>query len=195
MSVTQPADKELVRLHRRACTDMAARMRLPRWDQLDARLRAPLDDRLVRDLLGRVVEGNLEFAADLSGQPIPAAVDVGDNPIAAVTESIRTILTVVSGLETSAGFAPTRRDQFWARIAELTVLGYDLQQAIFAGAGLDDILIDRLLGVGPGDLRVWPDLEPCEPAEMTPEDVVLARFGRNRGLQLVPEDNCAIGQC
>jgi len=189
------ADRELVRLHRRACTDMAARMRLPRWDQLDTPLRGALADHVVSDLLVRVVEGNLEFAADLSGQPTPSAVEVGDDPIAAVTESIRTILTVVSGLEPQAGFAPSRRNQFWARIAELTILGYDLQQAIFAGAGLDDILIDRLLGVGPVDLGVWPGLDACEPEVMTPEDVVLSRFGRSRGLQLVAEDNCATGQC
>lgn len=195
MVVGAAPDRELVRLHRRACTDMAARMRLPRWDQLDNPLRAPLDDHRVRDLLGRIVEGNLEFAADLAGQPIPPAIDLGSDPIAAVTESIRTILTVVSALESEAGFAPLRRDQFWGRVAELTVLGYDLQQAIFAGAGLDDILIDRLLGAGPGDLQIWPQLDPCEPEAMTPEDVVLARFGRTSGLRLVAEDTCATGQC
>lgn len=174
---------------------MAARMRLPRWDQMTVPLRAPLDTYTVADLLERVVEGNLEFAADLGGQTIPTAIDAGDDPIASVVESVRTVLTVVSGLETQSGFAPSRRDQFWSRIAELTVLGYDLQQAIFAGAGLDDILIDRLLGVGQAEISVWPGLHAREPEAMTPEDVVLARFGRTSGIQLVAEDTCATGEC
>ena len=61
--------------------------------------------------------------------------------------------------------------------------------------GLDDILVDRILTAGRDDVDVWPGLEPIEPDVMTPEDVVLARFGRSRGLRLVAEDTCATGQC
>ena len=101
----------------------------------------------------------------------------------------------MSGLDAERGFAPRRRDQFWTRIVELTILGHDLQQAIVSGAGLDDILVDRILTAGRDDVDVWPGLEPIEPDVMTPEDVVLARFGRSRGLRLVAEDTCATGQC
>lgn len=194
MATTSP-DRELIRLHRRACTDMAARMRLPRWEHLAHPLAAPLDDHTVADLLTRVVVGDIAFAADLSGGSIPTAVDVGDDPVAAAVESIRTVLTVVSGLDPQAGFSPARREQFWQRIVELTVLGHDLQQAIHAGAGLDDILVDRILTAGPPGLSIWPWLEPDDRPVTGPEDALLALVGRPAGLRLVADDQCATGEC
>ena len=35
-------DRELLRLHRRACTDFAARMRLPAWEHLPMNLAEPM---------------------------------------------------------------------------------------------------------------------------------------------------------
>ena len=45
-------DRELLRLHRRACTDFAARMRLPAWEHMEMPLSPPLESYTVADLLG-----------------------------------------------------------------------------------------------------------------------------------------------
>ena len=60
-------DRELLRLHRRACTDFAARMRLPAWEHLPMPLTPPMSEFTVGDLLCRVVNGNLAAAAELAG--------------------------------------------------------------------------------------------------------------------------------
>ena len=96
-------------------------------------LAPPMNDLTVRDLLCQVVDGNLGTAAELTGQHLPGPVDLGEEPTQMVVESIRTVLTVASSLDHRAGFSPEHRQLLWRRIVELTLLGYDLQQAIKAG--------------------------------------------------------------
>ena len=190
------ADRELKRLHRRACTDFAARMRLPAWEHLPMMLAPPLDDLTVRDLLAQVTNGNLGAAAIFSGQAVPAPVELGTDPTTVVIESVRTVLTIVSALDPDEGFSPNRRQLLWTRIVELTVLGYDLQQAIRAGAGLDDLLVDRIAAAQP-DVVIWPNLTPLEIDLGTPpEERVLAMQGRSSGSLVDAADpSCATGQC
>ena len=189
-------DKELLRLHRRACTDFAARLRLPAWEHLPMPLAAPLDGHTVADLLCRVADGNLATAAELSGQPAPPPVELGTDPTEVVVEAIRTVLTVVSSLDASDGFSPARRQLLWTRVVELTVLGYDLQQAIHAGAGLDDLLVDRIISAEP-EVDIWPHLPALEVDVSTPPlQRLLALHGRPAGLWVDPTDpTCGTGQC
>ncbi len=195
-AITVLPDKELMRLHRRACTDFAARLRLPAWEHLPMPLAAPMVDLTVGDLLRQVADGNLATAAELSGQPAPGPLDLGLEPIDVVVESIRTVLTVASSLDPEAGFSPARRELLWTRVVELTLLGYDLQQAIHAGAGLDDLLVDRILVAEP-DVSVWPHLDPIESDLSTPPlQRLLAQHGRPSGLWVDPTDpTCGTGQC
>ena len=227
---------ELLRLHRRACTDFAARLRLPAWEHLTIELAPPLAPHTVGDLLTQVTHGNLKAAAALCGQPEPALVDpfgldpfgpsqpnpaqanpgqhstgqhkpeLGRNPSPSdtpacevVIESIRTVLTVAAGTSGAAAaneLSPQFRELLWQRAAELTVLGYDLQQAIRAGAGLDELLVDRLLSA---DLEpnVWPYLSPLPTDQGTPPlRRLLALTGRPAGLWVDPTDpGCGTGQC
>ncbi len=213
MAFPEDPDRELRRLHRRAATDMAARMRLPAWEHLSLPLAPPMEQLTVADLLGHVVEANVAFAAELLGQPAPSSpapspdtepgrgpvpgAGGASDPVGGVVESIRTVLTVVRGLDPDQGFSPETRSRFWQRIAELTVLGHDLQQAIGSGAGVDELLVDRLTAAAP-EVRIWPDLVPLPVPVDEPTDVttaLLARFGRPRGRILVPTDNCATGSC
>jgi len=189
-------DKELMRLHRRACTDFAARLRLPAWEHLPMPLAAPMSDLTVADLLRRVADGNLATAAELSGQSAPGPVELGLDPTEVVVESIRTVLTVASALDPEAGFSPARRELLWTRVVELTILGYDLQQAIRAGAGLDDLLVDRILVAEP-DVTVWPHLDAIETdVSIPPLQRLLAQHGRPAGLWVDPTDpTCGTGQC
>ena len=189
-------DRELLRLHRRACTDFAARMRLPAWEHLPMPLAAPMIELTVEDLLCQVANGNLATAAELTGQPIPQPVVLGTEPTQIVVESIRTVLTVASALDHQSGFSPEHRQLLWRRIVELTLLGYDLQQAIKAGTGLDDLLVDRICAVEP-DISVWPSLQPLEFDMSTPPLLrLLARHGRPPGLWIDPSDpSCGTGQC
>ena len=189
-------DRELLRLHRRACTDFAARMRLPAWEHLPMPLAAPMSELTVEDLLCQVANGNLAPAAELTGQPIPHPVALGTEPTQIVVESIRTVLTVASALAHQSGFSPEHRQLLWRRIVELTLLGYDLQQAIKAGTGLDDLLVDRICAVEP-DISVWPSLQPLEFDMSTPPLLrLLARHGRPPGLWIDPSDpSCGTGQC
>ena len=189
-------DRELLRLHRRACTDFAARMRLPASEHLPMPLAPPMNDLTVGDLLSQVANGNLSTAAELTGQPTPESVELGTDPTQVVVESIRTVLTIASGLDHQSGFSPQHRELLWRRIVEMTLLGYDLQQAIRAGAGLDDLLVDRISMVEP-DVSVWPCLPPLEFDMSTPPVLrLLARHGRPPGLWIDPSDpSCGTGQC
>lgn len=190
-------DRELLRLHRRATTDVAARMRLPAWEHLSMPLASPMDDLTVRDLLEQIVRGNLRFAAELSGvAPPPDEVDLGMTPTDVVIESVRTVLATVASLDVEGGLSPERRARLWDRVVELTVIGYDLQQAIRAGAGLDDLLVDRICAASP-TVDVWPGLEPLEIDLSTPPaQRVLALTGRPPGLWVDASDpSCATGQC
>lgn len=189
-------DREILRLHRRACTDFAARMRLPAWEHLPMLLAPPMNDLTVRDLLCQVVDGNLGTAAELTGQHLPGPVDLGREPTQVVVESIRTVLTVASSLDHRAGFSPEHRQLLWRRIVELTLLGYDLQQAIKAGAGLDDLLVDRISVVDP-EVTIWPSLEPFDFDLSTPPVLrLLAQHGRSPGPWIDPSDpSCGTGQC
>lgn len=197
MTVTATiADRELQRLHRRACTDFAARLRLPAWEHLPMALAPPMEDLTVGDLLCRVADGNLAAAAELSGQARPDCVELGMEPTEVVVESIRTVLTVVSALDAATGLSPARRQLLWERVVELTVLGYDLQQAIRAGAGLDDLLVDRILTAAP-EVSIWPQ-RPALATEPTSPPLVrfLASHGRSAGLWVDPTDpTCGTGQC
>ena len=188
-------DRELLRLHRRACTDFAGRMRLPAWEHLPMPLAPPMNDLTVGDLLTQVANGHLSTAAELTGQPPPASVELGTDPTQVVVESIRTVLTIASGLDHQSGFSPQHRELLWRRIVEMTLLGYDLQQAIRAGAGLDDLLVDRISMVEP-DVSVWPCLPPLEFDISTPPvSRLLARHGRPPGLWIDPSDpSCGPGQ-
>lgn len=209
---TQP-DRELLRLHRRACTDFAARMRLPAWEHMGTPLVSPLGDHTVADLLGRAVDGNLAAAAEMSGQPAPPPVRIPTpaagaglafgtraqdrpDPTQPVIESVRTVLAVAAGLDAGAGFSPRLRDLLWTRVTELTILGYDLQQAIGAGAGLDELLVDRILAAAP-DVTVWPGLDVL-PVDLStpPLQRLLATTGRPVGRWVDASDpNCSTGQC
>lgn len=222
------ADRELLRLHRRACTDFAARMRLPAWEHLGMSLTPPLGDLTVAELLARATDGNLAAAAHMSGQPAPPPVHFpapvagaglrlgggspagldpahGDrtqaDPMQTVIESVRTVLAVAASLDAGAGFSPRLRDLLWTRVVELTILGYDLQQAISAGAGLDELLVDRIAAAAP-DVRVWPDLDPLEVDVSTPPlQRLLALAGRPVGRWVDKTDpdtsdpTCSTGQC
>ncbi|MBM45641.1 MAG: hypothetical protein CL458_05210 [Acidimicrobiaceae bacterium] len=189
-------DRELLRLHRRACTDFAARMRLPAWEHLPMPLIPPMSDLTVGDLLCRVANGNLATAAELAGQAVPAPVELGIEPTEVVVESIRTVLTVASALDHQSGFSPQRRELLWQRVVEITMLGYDLQQAIRAGTGLDDLLVDRISAVEP-DVTVWPFLDSLDFDMSTPPILrLLAQHGRPAGLWVDPSDpSCGTGQC
>lgn len=206
-------DRELLRLHRRACTDFAARMRLPAWEHMGMGLAAPLSDYTVADLLERAVNGNLAAAAEIAGQPAPPPVQIPTpaagiglgfgtgvqdrpDPTQPVVESVRTVLSMAASLDAGAGFSPRLRDLLWTRVTELTVLGYDLQQAISAGAGLDELLVDRILAAAPA-VTVWPGLEVL-PVDLStpPLQRLLAMAGRPVGRWVDASDpNCSTGQC
>ncbi len=212
-TVTMQPDRELLRLHRRACTDFAARMRLPAWEHMGMRLAPPLGDYTVADLLERAINGNLAAAAEMGGQPAPppvriptpaAGIGLGfgtgaqdrPDPTQPVVESVRTVLSMAAGLDAGAGFSPRLRDLLWTRVTELTVLGYDLQQAISAGAGLDELLVDRVLAAAPA-VTVWPGLEAL-PVDLStpPLQRLLAMAGRPVGRWVDSSDpNCSTGQC
>ena len=216
MSSTTPTlktDRELLRLHRRACTDFAARMRLPAWEHLTMPLAQPLGEHTVADLLERVTNGNMAAAAEMSGQPAPPPVELArhsagfglglgrtsakrPDPTQPVVESIRTVLAVAASLDAGAGLSPRLRELLWARVVELTVLGYDLQQTISAGAGLDELLVDRVLAAAPA-VRTWPGLDALEVDLSTPPlQRLLALAGRPVGRWVDPSDpNCSTGQC
>lgn len=206
-------DRELLRLHRRACTDFAARMRLPAWEHLDMPLVPPLDAHSVADLLTRAADGNMIAAAEMGGHPKPPPVELAKLPARTglgfggtaatrpdvtqpIVESVRTVLAVAAGLDAGGGFSPRLRALLWTRVVELTVLGYDLQQAISAGAGLDELLVDRVLAAAP-TVHVWPGLEPLEVDLSTPPPQrLLALAGRPVGRWVDASDpNCSTGQC
>ncbi|WP_419910619.1 hypothetical protein [Candidatus Poriferisodalis sp.] len=210
---TAQTDRELLRLHRRACTDFAARMRLPAWEHMAMALSPPLESYTVADLLARVADGNLAAAAQMSGQPLPPPVEIPTpaagvalgfgghsedrpDPTRPVIESVRTVLAVAAGLDAGAGFSPRLRDLLWTRVVELTILGYDLQQAISAGAGLDELLVDRVQAAAP-PVQVWPGLEPLAVDLSTPPlQRLLALAGRPVGRWVDSSDpNCSTGQC
>ena len=210
-TATMQPDRELLRLHRRACTDFAARMRLPAWEHMGMGLAAPLGDYTVADLLERAVNGNLAAAAEMGGQPAPSPVRIPTpaagiglgtgaqdrpDPTQPVVESVRTVLSMAASLDAGAGFSPRLRDLLWTRVTELTVLGYDLQQAISAGAGLDELLVDRILAAAPA-VTVWPGLEVL-PVDLStpPLQRLLAMAGRPVGRWVDSSDpNCSTGQC
>ena len=154
-------------------------------------LAAPLEHLSVRDLLCQVANGNLAAAAELCGQPSPAAVELGIEHTEVVVESIRTVLTVASALDPDEGFSPARRQLLWRRVVELSVLGYDLQQAIRAGAGVDDLLVDRILLAEP-DVTIPVGVGVALP----PTQRLLADHGRGAGFWVDPSDpSCGTGQC
>ncbi len=194
MHLATDTDKELLRLHRRACTDFAARLRLPAWEHLTMALAPPLAPRNVTDLLTQTADGNLKAAAALCGQAEPPSPEMSNSPVEVVVESIRTVLTVTAGL--TGELSPAASDLLWNRAAELTVLGYDLQQAIRAGAGLDEILVDRLIAAERKP-HVWPYLKPLPIDIGTPPLTrLLALTGRSAGMWVDPADpNCETGQC
>jgi hypothetical protein len=104
-------------------------------------------------------------------------------------------LAVVAGLNHGTGFSPQKRELLWSRIVELTLLGYDLQQAIKAGAGLDDLLVDRIVAAAP-EVSVWPFIDGS-PVDMStpPTERLLAQHGRSAGAWVDPDDpNCGTGQ-
>ena len=171
-------------------------MRLPAGEHLSMPLAPPMNEFTVSGLLCQVVDGNLAAAAQLTGQQSPEPVDLGVEPSQVVIESIRTVLTVASSLDHRAGFSPGHRQLLWQRIVELTLLGYDLQQAIKAGAGLDDVLVDRISVVEP-QVTIWPSLDALGFDLSTPPVVrLLAQHGRPPGLWIDPSDpSCDTGQC
>ncbi len=206
-------DRELLRLHRRACTDFAARMRLPAWEHMEMPLSPPLESYTVAHLLARVADGNLAAAAQMSGQSPPPPVEIPTpaagtglgfggrsedrpDPTQPVIESVRTVLAVAAGLDAGAGFSPRLRELLWSRVVELTILGYDLQQAISAGAGLDELLVDRVQAAAPA-VPIWPGLEPLAVDLSTPPlQRLLAMAGRPVGRWVDSSDpNCSTGQC
>ncbi len=178
-------------------------------------LAPPLGEYSVADLLGAAVDGNLAAAAVMSGQPAPEPVcistptaatglgfgaglqaDAQPDPTQPVIESIRTVLAVAAGLDAGAGFSPQVRDLLWTRVVEVTILGYDLQQAISAGTGLDELLVDRILAAAPR-VAIWPGLDAL-PVELStpPLQRLLAMAGRPVGRWVHAGDPaCGTGQC
>ena len=67
-------DRELLRLHRRACTDFAARMRLPAWEHLPMNLAEPMSGLTVGDLLTQVDNSNIATYDVLSVKEHPGTV-------------------------------------------------------------------------------------------------------------------------
>ena len=164
-------------------------------------------------LLARVADGNLAAAAQMSGQSPPPPVEIPTpaagtglgfggrsedrpDPTQPVIESVRTVLAVAAGLDAGAGFSPRLRELLWSRVVELTILGYDLQQAISAGAGLDELLVDRVQAAAPA-VPIWPGLEPLAVDLSTPPlQRLLAMAGRPVGRWVDSSDpNCSTGQC
>ena len=106
------------------------------------------------------------------------------------------MLAVAASLDAGAGFSPRLRGLLWTRVTELTVLGYDLQQAISAGTGLDELLVDRILVAAPA-VPVWPGLDALQVDVSTPPPQrLLAMAGRPVGRWVDASDpNCSTGQC
>jgi hypothetical protein len=156
----------------------------------------PMQNFTVGDLLSRAATGNLETAAELTGQIKPEPVVLGLDPTEVVVESVRTVLAVVAGLDHGAGFSPQKRELLWSRIVELTLLGHDLQQAIKAGAGLDDLLVDRIVAAAP-EVSIWPFIDGSSvDLSIPPTARLLAQHGRSSVGWVDPNDpNCGTGQC
>jgi hypothetical protein len=165
----------LRRTYRRACTDVAARMRLPAWEHLRYPLRAPLGDHTVTDLLERLDAAQLTVV-DALGGAAPARSELPARPTDAVVEAVRAALRALP-----AGEVPqAATDAVRIAAAEAVVLGWDLQQAILAGADPDPILVgDVLPWVWTGSVTLWPDLPPAdEPADASAVERLLAAAGR-----------------
>lgn len=165
----------LRRTYRRACTDVAARMRLPAWEHLRYPLRTPLGDHTVADLLERLVAGQLTVV-DAVGGAAPARRDLPARPTEAVIEAVRAALRALATGE----IPPDATDAVRVAAAEAVVLGWDLQQAILAGADPDPILVsDVLPWVWTGTVTVWPGLPPAdEPPDADAVERLLAAAGR-----------------
>ena len=104
---------------------------------------------------------------------------MGDDPIATSYDALRAALVRVSDLRDAGFFEQGEWDEYlWTRIAALAVHGWDLRQSIGAGADIDPIFCDQLL-FAPVVVRLWPGLEPVEPAvDACAEDRLLASYGR-----------------
>lgn len=167
---------DLRRLYRRACTDVAARMRLPAWEHLRMPLRPPLHDHTVADVLERLVAGQLEVVDSL-GAAVPARADLPVTPTDAVIEAVRAALRALPPGPVPPDAEPVVR----TAVAEAVVLGWDLQQAVMAGADPDDILVGEVLPwLWAGRVQVWPDLAGAEgPADAAAADRMLWAAGRH----------------
>ena len=165
----------LRRTYRRACTDVAARMRLPAWEHLRYPLRTPLGDHTVADLLDRLVVGHLSVV-DAVGGAAPLRSELPERPTDAVIEAVRAALRALPAGEVP----PSATDTVRVAAAEAVVLGWDLQQAILAGADPDPILVaDVLPWVWTGAVTLWPGLPHAEePPDADAVDRLLAAAGR-----------------
>jgi hypothetical protein len=148
-------------------------MRLPAYEHLRRPLRAPLETHTVGDLLNQVARRHFAVVRATGGRPGP----LPDQPTAAVIDATRQALQAVR----AASVRRLPEQLLWETVAELTVLGWDLQQAIGAGAGLDPLLLDvvRPYCADPPVLNVWPGLAPLDVPALAPiATQVLGAFGR-----------------
>jgi hypothetical protein len=150
-------------------------MRLPAWEHLRYPLRTPLGDHTVTDLLERLVAGQLSVV-DAVGGAAPARTELPERPTDAVVEAVRAALRALPAGE----IPPDATDAVRVAAAEAVVLGWDLQQAILAGADPDPILVaDVLPWVWTGEVTLWPDLPPAdEPPGADAVERLLAAAGR-----------------
>jgi hypothetical protein len=163
-------------MYRRACTDVAARMRLPAREHLPMPLRPPLHDHSVADVLERLVGGQLDVVAAV-GAPVPDRTELPGSPTDAVIEAVRAALRALP-----PGPVPTGAEEaVRTAVAEAVVLGWDLQQVVMAGADPDDLLVAEILPwLWAGTVRVWPGLESAEaPADAAAVERLLWASGRS----------------
>ena len=151
-------------------------MRLPAWEHLPMPLRPPLHHPTVADLLERIVVGQLDVADRLGAGPSDRAA-LPDRPTDAVIEAVRTGLRALPPGPVPDVAASAVR----TAVAEAVVLGWDLQQAVMAGADPDDILVaDVLPWLWAGTVQVWPGLPGAEaPAEADATARMLWAAGRH----------------
>jgi len=168
----------LRQVFRRSCTDVAARMRLPSWEQLRWEMAAPLAGFTVADLLEAWIARHLAVAAAF-GAKATRRDELPDSPTEAVVEAVRLALRAMP----PDGLPAEATAEVHLAVAEAVVLGWDLQRTIGAGAGPDPRLVEAAMGwVDELNGKVWPGLDPIGTGPLAgATDLLLAGCGRPVG--------------